>query len=57
MGTKVGLLTTITVRSDKSVQYEKFQWTFMAVLYWGEDPRGDWKLELLKSGTDNGRYS
>ena len=57
MGTKVGLLTKITVRSDISVQYENFQWTFMAVLFWGEDPNGDWKLELLDSGTDVGKYS
>ena len=46
-GTKVGLLTTITVKENARIKYENLQWTFMSVHFWGEDPEGDWILQMV----------
>ena len=46
MGTNVGLLTAIIVKEKARIKYENFQWTFMTVHFWGEDPEGYWILQL-----------
>ena len=45
-GTKVGLLTKISVNNDSNFAYENLTWTFMTVQFWGEDPKGIWTVEL-----------
>ena len=47
LGTEVGLLTTITVKENARIKYENLQWTFMSVHFWGEDPEGDWILQMV----------
>ena len=51
MGTKVDLLTKIIVKETARIKYENFPWTFMTVHFWGEDPKGDWILSVVKSRT------
>lgn len=53
MRTKVGMLTKIKVTKKRKVDYQNLNWTFMAVQFWGEDPKGDWKVELNVDGTQD----
>lgn len=55
LGTKIGLLTKLTISKTERVKYENFQWTFMSVHFWGEDPQGDWKLLLQGNENDFGK--
>ena len=56
MRTKVDMLTKITVGPNRKVEYNRLNWTFMAVHFWGENPKGDWKVELTAAGNQNGNF-
>ena len=56
MKTRVGLLTTITLKNQRRAKLDdSLKWTFMAVQFWGENPEGDWTVELIANGIDTGK--
>ena len=56
MKTRVGLLTKITLKDQRRAKLdETLKWTFMAVQFWGENPEGNWTVELIANGTDTGK--
>ena len=55
MKTRVGLLTKISLVKYGKTVYHKLKWTFMAVQFWGEDPVGEWMVELIAKGIDVGK--
>ena len=55
MKTRVGLLTKIILKKLKRAGYHKLKWTFMAVQFWGENPVGEWTVELVACGIDIGK--
>ena len=50
--TKVSLLTKV---NTSRVAYTNLQWTFMTVHFWGEDPEGVWRLNLVANSIQNGK--
>ena len=50
--TKDSLLTKVTT---SRVAYTNLQWTFMTVHFWGEDPEGVWRLNLVANSIKTGK--